>query len=140
MTHSCLAELINIDVTDHIKTDWQIQNLKQAIGAATHAAKMGKSDDEIMTMSRWKSDSYKRYIRIDTNLIHLKRVGKITVTWYLVTFSLLKWQKNDPFMLGRTDKYWCNWSYKDRLTNSAAKMGKSDDEILTMGRWKIGFL
>jgi hypothetical protein len=23
-------ELINIDVTDHIKTDWQIQNLKQA--------------------------------------------------------------------------------------------------------------
>jgi hypothetical protein len=31
------------------------------IGAATHAAKMGKSDDEIM-----KSDSYKRYIRIDT--------------------------------------------------------------------------
>lgn len=36
------------------------------IGAATHAAKMGKSDDEIMTMGRWKSDSYKRYIRIDT--------------------------------------------------------------------------
>jgi hypothetical protein len=36
------------------------------IGAATHAAKMGKSDDEIMTMERWKSDSYKRYIRIDT--------------------------------------------------------------------------
>jgi hypothetical protein len=46
-----LAELINIDVTDHIR-----------IGAATHAAKMGKSDDEIMTMGRWKSDSYKRYI------------------------------------------------------------------------------
>jgi hypothetical protein len=36
------------------------------IGAATHAAQMGKSDDEIMTMGRWKSDSYKRYIRIDT--------------------------------------------------------------------------
>jgi hypothetical protein len=32
------------------------------IGAATHAAKMGKSDDEIMTMERWKSESYKRYI------------------------------------------------------------------------------
>ena len=24
-------------------------------------------------------------------------------------------------MLGRTDKYWCNWSYKDRLTNSEFK-------------------
>ena len=36
------------------------------IGAATHAAKMGKSDDEIITMGWWKSDSYKRYIRIDT--------------------------------------------------------------------------
>jgi hypothetical protein len=36
------------------------------IGAATHASKMGKCDDEIMTMDRWKSDSYKRYIRIDT--------------------------------------------------------------------------
>jgi hypothetical protein len=33
----------------------------------------------------------------------------------------LKWQKNDPFMLGRTDEYWCNWSYKDRLTNSEFK-------------------
>jgi hypothetical protein len=30
MTRLCLAELINIDVTDHIKTDRQIQNLKQA--------------------------------------------------------------------------------------------------------------
>ena len=46
---------------------------------------------------------------------------RITVTWYLVTFSGLKWQKHDPFMLGRTDKYWCNWSYKDRLTNSEFK-------------------
>lgn len=36
------------------------------IGTATHAAKMGKSDDEIMTIGRWKSDSHKRYIRIDT--------------------------------------------------------------------------
>ena len=36
------------------------------IGAAKHAAKIGKSDDEIMTMGRWKSDSYKRYIRINT--------------------------------------------------------------------------
>jgi hypothetical protein len=34
--------------------------------AATHAAKMSISDDEIMTMGRWKSDSYKRYIRINT--------------------------------------------------------------------------
>jgi hypothetical protein len=25
------------------------------IGAATHASKMGKCDDEIMTMDRWKS-------------------------------------------------------------------------------------
>jgi hypothetical protein len=32
------------------------------------AAKMGKSDDEIMTIGRWKSDSYKRYryTRINT--------------------------------------------------------------------------
>jgi hypothetical protein len=36
------------------------------IGAETHAATMGKSDDEIMNMGRWKSDSYKRYIKIDT--------------------------------------------------------------------------
>jgi hypothetical protein len=36
------------------------------IGAATQEATMGKSDDEIMNMGRWKSDSYKRYIRIDT--------------------------------------------------------------------------
>jgi hypothetical protein len=40
-------------------------NHEYTLGAATHAAKMGKSDDEIMTMGRWKSESYKRYIRIE---------------------------------------------------------------------------
>ena len=49
------------------------------IKAATHAAKMGKSDDEIMTMGRWKSDSYKRYKNRRNNLIHLKRVGNSLV-------------------------------------------------------------
>jgi len=38
------------------------------IGAATNAAEIGKSDDEIMIMGRWKSDTYKTYIRIDTSL------------------------------------------------------------------------
>jgi hypothetical protein len=36
-----------------------------------YVAKMGISDDEIMTMGRWKSDSYKRYIRIDTIISEL---------------------------------------------------------------------
>ena len=50
------------------------------IGAATHAAKMGKSDDEIMTMGRWKSDSYKKiYKNRHNNLIHLKSVGNSLV-------------------------------------------------------------
>ena len=49
------------------------------IGAATHAAKMGKSDDEIMTMGRWKSESYKRYKNRHNDLIHLKRVGNSLV-------------------------------------------------------------
>ena len=39
-------------------------NHEYTLGAATHATKMGKSDDEIMTMGRWKSEPYKRYIRI----------------------------------------------------------------------------
>jgi hypothetical protein len=33
-----------------------------------NAAEIGKSDVEIMIMGRWKSDTYKRYIRIDTSL------------------------------------------------------------------------
>jgi hypothetical protein len=40
-------------------------NHEYTLGAATHATKMGKSDDEIITMGRWKSESYKRYIRIE---------------------------------------------------------------------------
>ena len=40
-------------------------NHEYTLGAATYAAKMGKSYDEIMTMGRWKSESYKRYIRIE---------------------------------------------------------------------------
>lgn len=35
------------------------------IGACTHAFQMGKSEDEIMLMGRWKSDVYKKYIRIN---------------------------------------------------------------------------
>ena len=35
------------------------------IGAATTAAMLGKSDNEIKSMGRWKSDSFKRYIRMD---------------------------------------------------------------------------
>ena len=39
------------------------------IGAATNAAEMGKSDEQIMIMGRWNSKtSYKRYIRFDTVL------------------------------------------------------------------------
>ena len=34
------------------------------IGAATTAALMGKTDDEIKLMGRWKSDTFRRYIRI----------------------------------------------------------------------------
>lgn len=34
------------------------------IGAATYASQMGFSDDKIMLMGRWKSNSYKKYIRI----------------------------------------------------------------------------
>lgn len=33
------------------------------IGAATNAAKLGLSDDEICKAGRWKSNSYKSYIR-----------------------------------------------------------------------------
>jgi hypothetical protein len=40
-------------------------NHEYTLGAATYAATMGKSYDEIMTMGRWKSESYKRYIRIE---------------------------------------------------------------------------
>lgn len=39
------------------------------IGAATNAAKQGKSADEIMLMGRWKSQTYKRYILIDTSIL-----------------------------------------------------------------------
>ena len=35
------------------------------IGAATTAAMLGKNDNEIKSMGRWKSDSFKRYIRMD---------------------------------------------------------------------------
>lgn len=35
------------------------------IGGATTAAMLGKNDDEIKSMGRWKSDSFKRYIRMD---------------------------------------------------------------------------
>ena len=35
------------------------------IGAATTAAMLRKNDDEIKYMGRWKSDSLKRYIRMD---------------------------------------------------------------------------
>jgi hypothetical protein len=35
------------------------------IGAATTAAMLGKNDNEIKYMGRWKSDSFKRYIRMD---------------------------------------------------------------------------
>ena len=38
------------------------------IGAATHAYNLGKSDEEIMMMGRWKSNSYKKYIRSDISL------------------------------------------------------------------------
>ena len=34
------------------------------IGAASHAAEMGFSDSQIRLLSRWKSDAFKRYIRI----------------------------------------------------------------------------
>jgi hypothetical protein len=35
------------------------------IGAATTAAMLGKNYDEIKYMGRWKSDSFKKYIRMD---------------------------------------------------------------------------
>jgi hypothetical protein len=35
------------------------------IGAATTAAMLGKNDNEIKSMGRWKSDSFKTYIRMD---------------------------------------------------------------------------
>ena len=35
------------------------------IGAATTAAMLGKNDNEIKSMGRWKSDSFKKYIRMD---------------------------------------------------------------------------
>jgi len=38
------------------------------IGAATNAAEQGLADDVIMRMGRWKSDSFRRYIRIKTVL------------------------------------------------------------------------
>lgn len=34
------------------------------IGAATHAAQVGFSENAIQNMGRWKSDAVKRYIRI----------------------------------------------------------------------------
>ena len=34
------------------------------IGAASHAAEMGFSDSQIRLLGRWKSDAFKRYIRI----------------------------------------------------------------------------
>jgi hypothetical protein len=34
------------------------------IGAATHAASRGYSDQDIQIMGRWHSDAFKKYIRI----------------------------------------------------------------------------
>lgn len=34
------------------------------IGAATHASKVGFSENAIQNMGRWKSDAVKRYIRL----------------------------------------------------------------------------
>ena len=48
------------------ETEYNTHSLR--IGAATNAAEIGISNDEIMIMGRWKSDTYKTYIRIDTSL------------------------------------------------------------------------
>ena len=36
------------------------------IGAATYAAEQGISDTKIRHMGRWKSDAFKKYIRISS--------------------------------------------------------------------------
>ena len=47
------ATWIPIDTKDSFK-----------IGAATYAAKQGVTDDKITHSGRWKSDAFKKYIRI----------------------------------------------------------------------------
>lgn len=47
------------------ENEYDTQSFK--IGATTYAVDNGKSDDEIILMGRWKSQKYKRYIRIDTS-------------------------------------------------------------------------
>ena len=38
------------------------------IGAATYAAEQGVSDDKIRHSGRWKSDAFKKYIRITSRI------------------------------------------------------------------------
>ena len=54
----CLA------MTGHSSSCFKGHSLR--IGAATHVAAQGYMDNQIKAMGRWKSDAYKKYIRISS--------------------------------------------------------------------------
>ena len=39
------------------------------VGAATTAARQGMEDSTIQTLGRWKSEAYKRYVKLDARTI-----------------------------------------------------------------------
>ena len=61
------------------------------IGAATYAAEQGVSDDKIRHSGRWKSDAFKKYIRITSRIRSLLNVSEVMML--LLAGAAQRWNR-----------------------------------------------
>ena len=62
----------------HVGVEGSVTAHSLRIGAATAAWLRGCSDSQIQALGRWKSDSFKRYLRIDSNAIARLTAGLLS--------------------------------------------------------------